>query len=487
MGLDVTRKRAAGEGREAQNIMASYHFIGIGGVGMSGIAQLLLQMGHRVSGSDVRESEITLRLERMGARIFIGHRPDNLPMVDEVVVSSAIPPENVELQEARRRGIPIRHRGDMLARLMQEQQGIAIAGCHGKTTTTSLIALILEHAGMDPSVLIGGELHDIGGNAKMGQGTYLVAETDESDGSFLKLRPRWAVITNIDRDHLDHYGGNFGRLKEAFAKFASLVHPDGGLVACFDDPHVREAARGARCRVVSYALDHPGAKYGADELRLGADSSSFLMLRGDRPLGRVNLSVTGRHNVQNALASAALAYELGVDLDSIRRALRQFRGARRRFERQGQVQGVTVIDDYAHHPTEVVATIRAARLLKPRKLICLFQPHRYTRTQLLGPELGQALAEADLAVVVPIYAAGERPLEGVDARRVVEGARARGGRARYCAGIDEAVSLVVEEVEPGDVVITMGAGDVWQAAPRILRALERRYLEGDRCRFRASS
>jgi len=451
-----------------------YYFVGIGGAGMSGIARVFLELGYKVSGSDLNYSESTRRLEQLGATIYQGHRETNLqPDVDALVVSSAIPKDNPELVKAQSLGIPIYHRADMLGRLMLRQKGIAVAGAHGKTTTTSMISLVFEKNGLDPTVVIGGELTDIGGNAKLGRGQYLVAEADESDGSFLKLHPFISVVTNIEDDHLDHYGTR-ENIEAAFLEFLNLTNQEGMAVLCLDDPVVKKLLLKVTKRIVTYGLQ-PGADYTAQNLELaGLGSSAEVLYRGE-VLGKLVLSVPGRHNVQNALAAIAVAMEAGLKFKDIADALCDFKGAQRRFQKVGEVRGVQIYDDYAHHPTELKATIAAARTLRPGRVVAVFQPHRYSRTHFLYREFGSAFKDADLLLVNEIYPAGEQPIPGVDAGLIVEQVRTQTNQpTEYIKDKAALVERLAEIAQPGDLVITLGAGNIWTVGLDLYQKLSAR-------------
>lgn len=450
----------------------SYHFIGIGGAGMSAIARIMLQSGYRISGSDLQDTTVTRRLARMGARVFKGHDRRNIEGADVVVVSSAVPPANEELQHAKELGIPIVHRVDMLVRLMDGKKGIVVAGTHGKTTTTSMIGIILERAGLDPTLIVGGEVDDIGGNAKLGSGEFVVAEADESDGSFLRLRPFVSVVTNVDDDHLDHYG-DMESVMNAFKGFVSLTHPNGFTVLCADGGW-REALReSCPSRVLTYGMGDKNHVTCRD-LTFNGAGSSFVAIAGGRELGQVELVVPGGHNVLNALAAIAVCAELGVGFDDIKRSLARFTGVHRRFQTLGEVGGVWVVDDYAHHPTEIRATLEAARKLARGRLICVFQPHRYSRTKRLFAEFARSFTKADELIVTEIYPAGEQPIEGVSGRLIVDSAVAQGyDTARFMVELDRISEELVTRVRPGDLVLFVGAGNVWTAGVELVRQLQK--------------
>jgi UDP-N-acetylmuramate--alanine ligase len=454
------------------------HFVGIGGIGMSGIAELLANLGFIVSGSDARRSDVTARLERQfGIRFAEGHSPSNVGPADVVVVSSAVRRSNPEVMEAERLGIPVVPRAEMLAELMRLHFAIAVAGSHGKTTTTSMIALALERAGLDPTAVIGGRLSAFGGNARLGVSEYMVAEADESDRSFLMLWPSIAVMTNVDREHMESYG-SFGELQQAFADFGNKVPFYGTVVACADDPGLAPVLPRLRRRVVTYGLED-GAEVRAHDVELGSFGGRCTVWRegqgGSETVGRLELSVPGRHNLQNALAAIAVCDRLGIDFATAARALGEFTGAERRFERHGEAAGVLVVDDYGHHPTEIAAVLAAARATLNRRVIVAFQPHRYSRTQLLMSEFGPALRGADAVVLTDIYAAGEEPIPGVTLDALAEAVRTGSGRPVHVAPtLDDVVSVVLEVAEPGDVVITLGAGSIGTLPRRLLDALAAR-------------
>lgn len=439
------------------------HFVGIGGIGMSGIAELLLNLGYRVSGSDLRRSDTTDRLSALGAEVRFGHAAENVPEDGHVVVvSSAVRQDNPEVVEAHRRKIPVIPRAEMLAELMRMKYGIAIAGTHGKTTTTSMVATVLAAAGWDPTAVVGGKLNSLGSNAKLGQGEFLVAEADESDGSFLRLSPTVAVVTNIDPEHLDFYSG-IGQIKETFLHFINKVPFYGFAVLCIDHPNVQELLPSVEKTVVTYGFSRH-ADYRAEDVVASGMANRFTVLaRGER-LGEVTLRAPGRHNVSNALAAAAVACELGVPFDRVRDGLAEYGGVVRRFQVKGEAGGVTVVDDYGHHPAEVRATLEAAREVWPsRRIVVGFQPHRYTRTRALFREFLSAFHDADVLLVFDVYAAGEEPVDGATGERLCEAIREHGHKAAVYGGkAVEAGGTVRSLLLPGDVFITMGAGDVWK-------------------------
>lgn len=454
------------------------HFVGIGGIGMSGIAELLANLGYEVSGSDVRLSDTTRHLERLGVRVFEGHQAEHVGSAEVVVFSSAVAADNAELAEARRRGIPVIPRAEMLAELMRLRFSIAVAGAHGKTTTTSMIALVLERAGLDPTAVIGGRLSAFGSNARLGRGQHLVAEADESDRSFLMLWPSIAVVTNIDYEHMESYG-SLDELQRAFADFANKVPFYGAVVACADDPLLGPVLPRVRRRVITYGLEAPGAHIVGSDAAVGSFGGRCsvyrrMAQRAER-LGTLELQVPGRHNLQNALAAVAVADWIGLEFAQAARALAEFCGVERRFERCGEAAGVLLVDDYGHHPTEIAAVLEAARATFGRRLVVVFQPHRYTRTAQLLDRFGPALADADEIVLTDIYPAGESPIPGVTIERLLASIREGSGRPVHLARtLDEAVPVVLGLARAGDVVLTLGAGSIGALPQKLLRALEAR-------------
>jgi UDP-N-acetylmuramate--alanine ligase len=462
------------------------HFIGVGGIGMSGIAELLANLGYVVSGSDEKRSAVTDRLGTLGVDVTYGHDAAHIGDADVVVISSAVRPTNPEVREAVRRQIPVIPRAEMLAELMRLRYSVAVAGAHGKTTSTSMIALVLERAGLDPTAVIGGRLSAFGSNARLGQGDIMVAEADESDRSFLKLFPTLAVITNIDHEHLENYGG-FEDLRQAFVDFANKVPFYGGVVACLDDPNLADVLPRMTRRVTTYGLDAPDADVTATEVLLGplsvqatvkarARSAKGAPQTADRrkamtTLGSLTLAVPGRHNLLNALATIAVGTELGLTFDQIAAGLKEFRGAERRFDVRGEPNGILVVDDYGHHPTEIAAVLAAATSLK-RRLIVAFQPHRFTRTANLMDAFGPALALADHIVLTDIYAAGEDPIPGVTLDALAAAIR-KDVRAPLdvAAKLDDVVAAIVRVARPGDVVITLGAGSIGSLPEKLIEAL----------------
>ena len=444
------------------------HFVGIGGIGMSGIAEVLLNLGYAITGSDVSLSDITQRLTSLGAVIFSGHQASHLRDADVVVTSTAVKDDNPEVLEAHRRNIPVIPRAEMLAELLKMKFSVAVSGSHGKTTTTSMVSTVLAYGGLDPTMVIGGKLASIGSNAKIGDGEIIVAEADESDGSFLKLNPCLAVITNIDREHLDYYR-DIEEIKAAFLKFANIVPFYGSTILCLDNEHVREILPQIKRKVITYGLTSP-ADYQATEMVLAGPLSKFsVSCRGER-LGEVTLKVPGRFNIANALATIAVARELDMPFDAIRKGLEAFVGVHRRLEIKGKVNGVTVVDDYGHHPTEIRETLAAARQVWKDRIIVVFQPHRYTRTQKLFNEFLTAFPDADYLIVTDIYAASEKPIEGVSAASLCEGIRAHGHQGViYLSGFDDMTDHLLAMAKPSDVIITQGAGSVWKIGEEFLK------------------
>lgn len=470
------------------------HFIGIGGIGMSGIAEILLTMGYQVSGSDLRTSAVTERLEGLGATIYVGHAAANSAASDVVVTSSAVAKDNPEVLEARARKIPVIPRAEMLAELMRLKYGIAVAGMHGKTTTTSMIAAVLHGGGLDPTVVVGGRVDSMGSNARLGTSRYLVAEADESDRSFLKLPPILAVVTNLDREHMDTYA-DMADVEGAFVSFMDKVPFYGAVTACVDNPMLKAVLPQVTRRVYTYGESPeadfrvrvlPGVGFGgasptSENPDVGhpsggsQDSAAYSVFEVNTRglvLGPFELHVPGKHNVMNATAAVAIGVQLGIPPEQIRAGLASFRGVDRRFQRKGVERGVTVVDDYGHHPTEIAATLQAARQCGFGRVLVLFQPHRYTRTRDLMAEFAGAFGDADAVHVLDIYAASEQPIEGITGERLAEVIReANGGRVRHVASMAEAVERLVADARPGDMVLTLGAGSVSQAGPMLLEAL----------------
>jgi len=454
------------------------HFVGIGGIGMSGIAEVLLNLGFIVSGSDAKRTAVTERLARLGARVVEGHRGENLEDAQVVVVSSAVQPDNPEIQQARMLQIPVIPRAEMLAELMRMKFSVAVAGAHGKTTTTSMIAVMLAHVGLDPTAVVGGRIDAFGSSARLGKSEWMVAEADESDRSFLYLLPSIAVVTNIDREHLDHYR-DLDEISSAFVSFMNKVPFYGAIVVCIDPPW-RALMEGLlpqlRRRVVTYGIE-AGADVTASNVELSARGASFDAQSWGKALGRFSLGVPGRHNVQNALAVISVGLELELTADEIRDGLARFRGADRRFQVKANCGGVMIVDDYGHHPTEIRATLATARLVIPPggRVWVVFQPHRYTRTQFLMDDFARCFEGCERIYVLDIYAASEPPISGITSRRLVERMRELGfDRGRYAPSESEVTRELLAEVRPGDLILTVGAGSIWRVAEELSVGLLRR-------------
>jgi UDP-N-acetylmuramate--alanine ligase len=465
------------------------HFIGIGGIGMSGIAELLANLGYVVSGSDEKRSAVTDRLTSLGIRITHGHSASAVGDAEVVVVSSAVKAGNPEVREAERRQVPVIPRAEMLAELMRLRFSIAVAGAHGKTTTTSMIALVLERAGLDPTAVIGGRLRAFGSNARLGRGPLMVAEADESDRSFLKLFPAIAVVTNIDREHLENYD-SFEDVQQAFVDFANKVPFYGAVVACADNEYLASVVPRMTRRVITYGIDAPECDVTATAVQVGPLCVRALVQRRERgpadragmltTLGPVALQVPGRHNLQNALAAVAVGLELGLSFERIAEGLGEFRGVERRFEVRGEPGDILVIDDYSHHPTEIAAALDAARQLN-RRLIVAFQPHRYTRTAALIEAFGPALAAANYIVLTDIYTAGEDPMPGVTIEKLASAIRRDvDAQVEIVPSLEDVVPALVRVARPGDTVITLGAGSIGGIAERLIESLETRWAGSNR-------
>jgi UDP-N-acetylmuramate--alanine ligase len=447
------------------------HFVGIGGIGMSGIAEVLLNLGYQVSGSDLRESETTNRLTGLGGEIAFGHQAENIGNADVVVTSTAVRTNNVEVVEAHRLHIPVIPRAEMLAELMRMKYGVAVAGTHGKTTTTSMVATVLTNGGLDPTAVIGGRLDAFGSNAKLGQGKFLVAEADESDGSFMHLSPTIAVVTNIDEDHLDYYSG-LDEIKTIFVDFINKVPFYGLAVLCLDDPNIQEIIPQVKKRYLTYGLATQADIY-ATEIVHCADATSFKVHDRDGLLGEISLQMPGRHNVLNALATIAVARELGLSFARIAEGFNGFCGVQRRFQILTTINDIMVVDDYGHHPAEVKATLAAARAgWQERRVVAVFQPHRYSRTQALFEDFATAFYDADQLLVMDVYAAGEEPIPGVSAADLVGAIGNHGHRdVHYCADPAAVLTHLQGSVRSGDLVITLGAGSIWQVAKEFTERL----------------
>jgi len=448
------------------------HFVGIGGIGMSGIAEVLLNLGYKVSGSDLRGSEITQRLAGLGGEIFFGHARENVAHADVVVISSAVHDDNPEVVEAHERLIPVIPRAEMLAELMRMKYGIAVAGTHGKTTTTSMVATILSKGGIDPTIVIGGRLNSIGTNARLGQGQFLVAEADESDGSFLLLSPTIAVVTNIDADHLDFYSG-IEEIKDTFVEFINKVPFYGLAVLCLDNGNVADILPRVKKRFTSYGLSAQ-ADFRATDVKLSGFSTSFVAHHRGVRLGEIAFSMPGAHNVLNALATIAVAMELNIPFETIREGFASFGGVGRRFQMKGEARGVMVVDDYGHHPTEIRATLGAAKSgWAERRLVVVFQPHRYSRTKELFEDFVKAFHDADVLILTDIYPAGEAPIEGVTAEALGARIRRHGQRdVTWISDRDRLCEHLERVLQPGDIMLTLGAGNVWQVGEAMLERLD---------------
>ncbi len=467
--LDGARAPWAAEG---MGRVRRVHFVGIGGSGMGGIAEVLINLGYVVTGSDLRPNAVTRRLEGLGARVRVGHDPGHVAGADVVVVSSAVAPDNPEVAEARRRRIPVVPRAEMLAELMRFRYGIAVAGTHGKTTTTSLVASLLAEGGLDPTFVVGGRLNSVGANARLGAGRYLVAEADESDASFLYLQPVIAVVTNIDADHLGTYGGELARLRASFVEFLHHLPFYGLAVVCVDDAGVRAVLPEITRPVLTYGLG-PEAELRAVDIAQAGLRTRFTVVGGDAPPLAVELSLPGLHNVRNALAAVAVARELGVEEAAIARGLARFAGIGRRFQLHGEVPlggaRVILVDDYGHHPREIEATLAAARAVWPgRRVVVVFQPHRYSRTRDLFEDFVRVLSRADALLLTEVYPAGEVPIAGADGRSLSRAIRARGEvDPVFAEDVAEAGRLLPGLAREGDVVLVMGAGDIGTLARRL--------------------
>jgi len=448
------------------------HFVGVGGIGMSGIAELLLNLGYEVSGSDLRQSAVTARLSQLGGRIYSGHDTKNIEGADVVVYSSAVSKDNPEILEARERYIPVIPRAEMLAELMRLKFGIAVAGAHGKTTTTSMVASILMCGNLDPTVVIGGRLDIWGGsNAKLGQGEILVAESDESDGSFMILSPTIAVVTNIDHEHLDHYG-SIEAIRQAFIDFINKIPFYGLAVLCLDNEEIQGIMPHLKKRYLTYGMSSQADLRARDMVR-GTLQTEFELIYQNQSLGRVAVGKPGTHNVLNALAAIGVGMELNVSLEDIKKGLVNLGGLARRFQIKGEKAGILVLDDYGHHPTEIVSTLETARTSWPdRRLIVVFQPHRYTRTKFLYERFVIAFNDADVLIVAPLYSAGERPIEGVDSEWLYRGIKEHGHKeVILCKDQDEMVRTLMGTLTRGDVLMTLGAGDIYHLGESVLEQL----------------
>jgi UDP-N-acetylmuramate--alanine ligase len=446
------------------------HFVGIGGIGMSGIAEVLLNMGYGVTGSDIRSTETVERLKRLGTHFALGHRIENVSSADVVVISSAIKEDNPEVIAAKSRNVPVIRRAEMLSELMRLKYGIAVAGSHGKTTTTSMISTVLAHGGFDPTVVVGGRVKSLGTNARLGNGKFMVVEADESDGSFLMLSPVIAVVTNIDEEHLDHYR-SIDRLEHAFSEFLNKVPFYGLAVICLDSERARSIIPRFKKRVVTYGFSDE-SEFRAEDINVSGFHTDFKVLYKNSLLGSVGLSVPGRHNAQNALASFAVGMELGMSFEDVKEGLHEFKGIDRRIQLKGEINGVRIIDDYAHHPEEIRATLSTLKESFSSRIISVFQPHRFTRTSILFDEFVRVLRDVDMLFLLDIYPAGEKPIDGVSSERLARAIKDSGNKnVSYIENADGVVDNLASVVRPGDVVVTIGAGNVWMIGEQLLEEL----------------
>jgi len=447
------------------------HFVGIGGIGMSGIAELLLNLGYKVSGSDMNDSDITQRLKNLGGTIFQGHAAEQIAGADVVVVSSAIRPDNPEITAARQASVPVIPRAEMLAELMRLKYSIAVAGAHGKTTTTSIIASVLDKGGLDPTVVIGGKLKSIGSNAVLGKGDFIVAEADESDGSFLKFSPAIAVVTNIDKEHLDYYKDLDG-IKNTFLDFLDRIPFYGLAVLCLDNESVQEILPKVKKRFTTYGMSTQ-ADYQAQDVAFNGHQSLFTVFHMGEKLGRITLNLPGIHNIYNAMASIAVGKELNIPFDVMKEALESLEGVQRRLEIKGELGGITVVDDYGHHPTEIKTTLQAVKeCWQNRRIVVIFQPHRYSRTQALFDDFKRSFYQSDVLLVLPIYSAGENIIEGVNSEALCDAIVSHGHReVLYVDDPQTAMAVLEEQLKEGDILLTLGAGNVWQIGEELLKTL----------------
>ena len=447
------------------------HFVGIGGQGMSGIAEVMLNLGYEISGSDLKETEITRRLARLGAKIFKGHKAEQVRGADVVIISSAIKEDNIEVREAKRLNIPVIPRAEMLAELMRMKYGIAVAGSHGKTTTTSMIAHVLEKAGLDPTIILGGKLKTVGANAKLGGGDYIVAEADESDRSFLYLFPYIAVITNVDEEHLDQYG-NMEEIKRTFVNFARKVPFYSSVILCLDDSNTRDLVPFIERRIITYGFS-PRADIYAEDMELREFGSTSTVYFDMKKIGRLKLNVPGKHNIYNALAAIGVGLDLEIPPSIILEALENYPGIGRRFELKAKINDILLIDDYAHHPKEIRATLEAAKAGIKRRLVVIFQPHRYTRVYYLMEEFATSFNYAEILIITEIFPAGEKPIEGIDGYRLFEEIRKHGHKnVFYEKDLSKIPALLRKIIKPGDLILTMGAGNIYQIIPEIIDVMK---------------
>ena len=455
---------------ELENYHA-FHFVGLGGVGMCALARILIEKGITVSGSDVSDSAVLQELRNKGAAVFIGHKRENINNADVLVVSSAIGMDNPELQEAKSRDLPIFHRSDVLAAIFKWGKGIAVAGAHGKSTTSAMIGQIFHVAKMDPTIVLGGFTDYLKGNSCLGHGEHIIAEADESDGSFLKFYPKIAVVTNIEDDHMDHYGSMENIIK-AFIQFVQNLDKETGLaVLCFDNENIRNIADKVDRKYISYALDHD-ADYMAKDIKIDGPHTSFTVIYKGEVLGDVALNIPGKHNVLNALATIAVCHHMGLSIEEITEGFKVFSGTKRRFQTKFRNENVWIVDDYAHHPTEIQTTIKAAKQTNPKRLIVAFQPHRYSRTQLLQKEFGSCFVGADVLVLTDIYAASEDPIEGISGKTIVDEVKKQTGvDAVYIEKLEDIAPWLKENIQAGDLIITMGAGNIYTVGENLAQSL----------------
>ena len=446
------------------------HFVGIGGIGMSGIAEVLVNLGYNVGGSDVQPSETTARLQKIGAKIVIGHAAENIGNADVVVTSTAVKENNPEVVEAHRKKIPVIPRAEMLAELLKMKFSVAVSGSHGKTTTTSMISIILAQGDLDPTMVIGGKLASIGSNARLGDGEIIVAEADESDGSFLKLSPTIAVITNIDREHLDYYPG-IAEIKEAFLKFANIVPFYGCTVVCNDNIHVREIIPSIKRRIITYGIETP-ADYSAEDIKFTKRKTCYTPIYRGEKLGKIELTVPGLFNVYNSLAAVAVARELNLDFATIKEGLKSFSGVQRRMEIKGRVGDITIVDDYGHHPTEIKETLKAMRQIWKDRLIVVFQPHRFTRTKALFKEFTKAFNDVDILILNDIYPASEEPIAGINSAVLCEAIKKEGQtHVEYIPKTEDIIEYLLKTVKEKDTVATIGAGSIYKIGETFIKQL----------------
>ncbi len=451
------------------------HFVGIGGIGMSGIAEILIDQGFKITGSDRAASDNTDRLKELGSHVYIGHAAENLESdVDVVVYSSAVPPENPELVEAHRRKIPVIRRAEMLAEVMRLRYGIGIAGTHGKTTTTSMVSLVLMEGGIDPTVIVGGRIRGLAGsNARLGKGEFIVVEADEFDRSFLSITPTIAVLTTLETDHLDCYR-DLEDIKSAFIQFASKVPFYGFVVLCLDEPALQDIMPKLKKKIITYGLNGQ-ADLQAVDIRHRQNTTTFLVVHDGKDLGEVTLQIPGKHNVQNALAAIAVGLQLGVPFKKIAAGVAKFTGVFRRWEVKAEVNGVTIVDDYAHHPTEIKATLAGAKSGWRRRVVCVFQPHLYSRTRDFYDEFGRSFFNADVLVLTDVYPAREEPIQGVNGELIANAAKEVGHKQVHYVPDKKAIpAFLLSIVQPGDMVITMGAGDIWRFGEEFIAQLKAR-------------